>query len=138
MVSYLVIFSSSASFWLIYLSTKLKLSVFLKVSFRHEFDSNAFFLVFCYDVSSRTMEFHIKLHSSQTPDFRGVFQKIILKFWKTGWRPRCSIFRNSPHWKYIPFFMKKPSWQKKLQGLVLSRGSEPAVILVAPAPNLRF
>ena len=31
------------------------------------FDSNAFFLVFYCDVSSRTMEFHGKMHSIQTP-----------------------------------------------------------------------
>ena len=30
---------------------------------------NAFFLVFYCDVSSRTMEFHEKMHSSQTPRF---------------------------------------------------------------------
>ena len=38
-------------------------------AFLQGIDSNPFFLVFYCDVSSRTMELHGKMHSSQTPAF---------------------------------------------------------------------
>ena len=46
-------------------------TAFIK-TFNQGFDLNAFFLVFYYDVSRRTMEFHGKMHSSQTPAFEAL------------------------------------------------------------------
>ena len=40
---------------------------------KQEFDSNAFSPVFYCDVSSRTMKFYGKMHSSQTPEKKFTF-----------------------------------------------------------------
>ena len=46
----------------------------VQINFYQGFDSNAFFLVFYYDVCSRIMEFHEKLHSN--PCFFTIFHQI--------------------------------------------------------------